>query len=223
MPKSLTSLDHIYHCVGFTRSRYHACCQRSLTLRGAWGTAAFSPQAGLGRRPRRFPRMRGAVSQVEKVFSVINSTRLLLLLSALSVPPLWLCRAASTVGGEIAAIRPVEHPPRAAKPGGVVAVLNEPEMPVRGAKSSPRTIAKILSGAGIEVELLSAKQLADPDVLRPSAFDLVVLPTGQSFRRKRARRLSTSCTMGAGSFRWAATPSAISCWSTTESGLTQPT
>jgi hypothetical protein len=125
--------------------------------------------------------MRGAVSQVEKVFSVINSTRLLLLLSALSVPPLWLCRAASTVGGEIAAIRPVEHPPRAAKPGGVVAVLNEPEMPVRGAKSSPRTIAKILSGAGIEVELLSAKQLADPDVLRPSAFDLVVLPTGQSF------------------------------------------
>lgn len=66
-----------------------------------------------------------------------------------------------------------EHP--------AAAILNEPDLPIRGAASSPETLAALLKGAGIEPRLLSAAELSDPRLFNASQFDLVVLPTGQSF------------------------------------------
>ncbi len=106
---------------------------------------------------------------------------LLPLLVALSIASLSPRQVASTAAAAPQAAQPARQSLPATKPGGMVAVLNEPEMPVRGAKSLPQTIGKILEDAGIKVQLLSADQLADPGVLKPSAFDLVVLPTGQTF------------------------------------------
>lgn len=65
--------------------------------------------------------------------------------------------------------------------GGGVAILREPSMPVKGAASNPERLGDLLSAAGLRVSYLSAAELADPRRLRPSAFDLVVLPYGQSF------------------------------------------
>ena len=67
------------------------------------------------------------------------------------------------------------------KPGGVVAILDEPTLPVRGIASSPKVIGKILGKAGIVCQSISARQLADPVQFTRGLFDLVILPTGQSF------------------------------------------
>ncbi|HUT88613.1 MAG TPA: beta-galactosidase trimerization domain-containing protein [Thermoguttaceae bacterium] len=86
------------------------------------------------------------------------------------------------VGTEPKRIDEVEPPARRShRPGGAAAILREPGMPVQGAASSPETLAKILEGAGFDVRLLSADELADPIVFNASQFDLVVLPTGATF------------------------------------------
>ncbi len=71
--------------------------------------------------------------------------------------------------------------PRSAFAEGHAAILHEPDMAVRGAATSPAVMAAILEQAGIHAELLSADRLADPQVLNASAFDLLVLPAGQSY------------------------------------------
>ena len=58
-----------------------------------------------------------------------------------------------------------------------------------GAPSPPQTIAAVLNEAGLETRLLSAGELADPTLLNTSRFDLLVLPTGQTF--PAAARLAT--------------------------------
>jgi len=86
------------------------------------------------------------------------------------------------VGTEPKRIDEVEPPARRShRPGGAAAILREPGMPVQGAASSPETLAAILQGAGFEVRLLSADELADPIAFNASRFDLVVLPTGATF------------------------------------------
>jgi len=72
---------------------------------------------------------------------------------------------------------PTGRPPRP----GSAAILSQPDLPVQGKPSSPQTLAKILQGAGYETRLLSADEIADPAVLNPSHFDLLVVPTGQTF------------------------------------------
>jgi hypothetical protein len=62
-----------------------------------------------------------------------------------------------------------------------VAVLDEPGMPQRGAPASPETIAQILSDGGMRVERLTATQFGDPSQLNTERFDLIVLPTGETF------------------------------------------
>ncbi len=62
-----------------------------------------------------------------------------------------------------------------------VAVLNEPGIPVRGAASSPETIATILRRDHMQVRLVSARELANPDVFNAERFGVVIIPTGQSF------------------------------------------
>ena len=62
-----------------------------------------------------------------------------------------------------------------------VAILNLPDLPVEGAGSSPATLAKLLRGAGFEVELLDDRAWADPLVLQPPKYGLAVVPTGASF------------------------------------------
>ncbi|MHB0955665.1 MAG: beta-galactosidase [Pirellulaceae bacterium] len=64
---------------------------------------------------------------------------------------------------------------------GSVAVLDEPGMPLRGCPSSPAVLAEILSTAGMRVQRLSAQQMADSDVLSHQNYDLVVIPTGETF------------------------------------------
>ena len=64
---------------------------------------------------------------------------------------------------------------------GSAAVLDEPGMPVRGCPSSPAVVAEILSTAGWRVERLSAQQLADTSVLSNQRYDVVVIPTGETF------------------------------------------
>jgi hypothetical protein len=63
----------------------------------------------------------------------------------------------------------------------VVAVLDEPGMPQRGAPSSPETIAHVLSDGGMRVERLTAAQFGDSSQLNTERFDLIVLPTGETF------------------------------------------
>ena len=70
---------------------------------------------------------------------------------------------------------------RARAGAGAVAILDEPTMPKAGAPAQPAAIAKTLAAVGIKTELLSAADLADPAVLTPNRFDLVVVPTGRSF------------------------------------------
>lgn len=64
---------------------------------------------------------------------------------------------------------------------GRAVILDEPDMPIRGARSSPRVLARILEAAGLTSRLVSADELADPRILDAKWLDLVVLPTGRSF------------------------------------------
>ncbi len=76
--------------------------------------------------------------------------------------------------------QPKTQPASATRPAAA-AILNEPGMPVKGASSSPETIAAILHKAGLQTRLILAGEMADPAVLNPTAFDILVLPTGESF------------------------------------------
>ena len=72
--------------------------------------------------------------------------------------------------------------PTAAQPAsGSAAVLDEPGMPLRGCPSSPAVIAEILSAEGLRVDRVSAQQMADSSVLSNQNYDLLVLPTGETF------------------------------------------
>ena len=66
-------------------------------------------------------------------------------------------------------------------PSGRIAVLHEPGMPCRGIPSSPSLVAAVLGKTGAAVRLLSADELARPDVLDATAFDIVVLPSGEGY------------------------------------------
>ena len=59
------------------------------------------------------------------------------------------------------------------------AILRD-QLPVRGAAADPAQLAKILSEI-YDVAFLTADQLADPKRLNRAAFDLLVLPYGESF------------------------------------------
>lgn len=75
--------------------------------------------------------------------------------------------------------QPVTQPVPATRPAA--AILHEPDMPIKGAASSPETIAAILRQAGLHTRLISAREMADQSILNPAAFDILVLPTGESF------------------------------------------
>ena len=62
-----------------------------------------------------------------------------------------------------------------------VAALDEPGLPAKGAASTPKVLRELLEPAGFEVHSLTAAQLADPAVFNRKAFDLLVVPTGESF------------------------------------------
>jgi hypothetical protein len=70
---------------------------------------------------------------------------------------------------------------RAADSYGRAAILHQPGMPIKGMASSAQAMARILSGVQIDSRLLSAAELADPAVLNAASFDILVLPTGESF------------------------------------------
>ena len=61
------------------------------------------------------------------------------------------------------------------------AILHEPGMPARGCPSAVEVMAQILAKAGVSVEMISADQLADGAVLTKSRFDILVVPTGETF------------------------------------------
>lgn len=54
------------------------------------------------------------------------------------------------------------------------------DLPVRGAAADPARLAKLL-GETYDVAFLTAEQLADPQRLNRAAFDLLVLPYGETF------------------------------------------
>jgi hypothetical protein len=64
---------------------------------------------------------------------------------------------------------------------GVAAILNQPDLPASCARSLPQTIAAVLRAAGLQTHLVSADELADPNVFNMSRFDLLVLPDGPTF------------------------------------------
>jgi hypothetical protein len=76
---------------------------------------------------------------------------------------------------------PLDSPPLAPPPSARAAVLDEPGMPMRGCPSVPGVIAEILADAGVQVQRISAAELADPLVLSKQRFDMVVLPSGPTF------------------------------------------
>lgn len=63
----------------------------------------------------------------------------------------------------------------------VVAVFDEPSFPVSWATTPVAAICRALDGAGLAYERVSADALADPGVLNPSRYDVVVLPYGSRF------------------------------------------
>ncbi|NLX57240.1 MAG: hypothetical protein GXY58_19195 [Planctomycetaceae bacterium] len=73
--------------------------------------------------------------------------------------------------------------PEPAATGGAAraAVLDEPGMPVSGCPAAPAVVAEILQDAGVQVQRVSAAELADRQVLCRQRFDLVVLPYGETF------------------------------------------
>ncbi len=64
---------------------------------------------------------------------------------------------------------------------GLVGIFREEGFPAKGMASAPPVLHAALSAAGLGVRYLSAAELANPEVLRPDAIDLVVLPYGESF------------------------------------------
>ncbi len=80
-----------------------------------------------------------------------------------------------------------------------VAILREAQMPTRGCASDPETLATIIRGADVETTFLSADELADPGVFHADRFDLVVLPTGETFPAA-ARRSFIEFLRGGGAF-----------------------
>ena len=56
-----------------------------------------------------------------------------------------------------------------------------PRCPTRGCPSNPQTLATIIREAGIKTTLLSTEELADPTTFHAGRFDLLVVPTGQTF------------------------------------------
>ena len=64
---------------------------------------------------------------------------------------------------------------------GVVGIFRQSGFPAKGAASSPATIAEILQEAGLETRFVDLAELSDPTRLRPSSYDLIVLPYGESF------------------------------------------
>ncbi|MGQ9592153.1 MAG: hypothetical protein ACUVYA_17875 [Planctomycetota bacterium] len=64
---------------------------------------------------------------------------------------------------------------------GPVAIFREDGFPAHGAASSPDALARIFRDAGIDVRFLDARELSDPEALRPERVRLLVLPYGRSF------------------------------------------
>jgi hypothetical protein len=71
--------------------------------------------------------------------------------------------------------------PDTGTPNGVIGIFREEGFPVKGTASSPQVLHDALVAGGIATRFLSAADLANPEVLRPDAVDLVVLPYGGSF------------------------------------------
>ncbi|NOY80757.1 MAG: hypothetical protein GXP31_07105 [Kiritimatiellaeota bacterium] len=64
---------------------------------------------------------------------------------------------------------------------GRVAVFREPGFPAGPGATKPERLAAIMRPAVESVEFLDADALADPAVLSPERFDLVILPYGENF------------------------------------------
>lgn len=65
--------------------------------------------------------------------------------------------------------------------GGVVGIFREAGFPAKGAASDPQVLHDTLTAGGITGRFLSAADLASPEVLRPEAVDIVILPYGEAF------------------------------------------
>ena len=81
---------------------------------------------------------------------------------------------------------PAMEAPAMAQRGDAVAILKD-DLPASGAASSPDDLAALLRRAGIAVEFLDARGLADPAQLNVDRCDLVVLPYGASFPAPAAK------------------------------------
>ncbi len=68
----------------------------------------------------------------------------------------------------------------ARRPGHDVAILRD-NFPKLGAPSDPDVLAAALKGAGFNTTFLDGVQLANPAIVNPDRFDLVVLPYGRAF------------------------------------------
>lgn len=94
----------------------------------------------------------------------------------------WFDRWTLVDGSLPAAFEDVQPPrPGTGTETGIIGIFREEGFPARGAPSSPEVLSETLAAAGIPARFLSARDLADPGVLQPDAFDLVVLPYGESF------------------------------------------
>lgn len=94
----------------------------------------------------------------------------------------WFDNWTLVAGTQARTLDEVDQMNPAARPAqGCAAVLREPTLPVSGKPSDPERLGKLLQAAGLQVEYLSAADLADPRKLRPDRYHLVVLPYGQAF------------------------------------------
>ena len=65
--------------------------------------------------------------------------------------------------------------------GGTVAIFHEPAMPITGTATAADVLAAILEEAGFATAILSAAEIADPSLLDPARFDILAIPSGESF------------------------------------------
>lgn len=74
-----------------------------------------------------------------------------------------------------------EPRPQTSSEKGIVGIFRQEGFPAKGAPSSPDALAEAIKAEGAEVKFLTIAEMSDPALLKPSNFDIIVLPYGESF------------------------------------------
>jgi hypothetical protein len=112
----------------------------------------------------------------------------------------WVSREAETASGTLPP--GLDFGPQAK---GNAAILRD-TLPATGTASDPAYLRSLVEKAGYGCAFLAADALADPEVLSPARFDVLVLPYGASFPAAAAESLKAFCREGGSLFAFGGYP-----------------